>query len=118
MMGASDTGQKQKTENRQTKTKRECFLFSSGGSLLIPSGASAMEPEDRHRLCWYSRRTVYIPADIGFHTIVDGELLYCAHPMLFPIVGYGFDVQNCTDCEYFRARRDQRGTTVPEIGRR
>jgi hypothetical protein len=62
-------------------------------------------PEDRHRLCWYSRRTTEIPGDIGFHTIVDGHLLYCAHPMLLPIVGLAFDVRNCADCDYFRARR-------------
>ena len=65
----------------------------------------ADSPEDRHRLCWYGRQTTEIPADIGFHTIVDGRLLFCAHPMLFPVVGLAFDVQNCVDCEYFRARR-------------
>ena len=64
-----------------------------------------MEPEDRHRRCWYSRRTFEIPIDIGVHTIEDGALLYCAHPMLYPIVGLAFDVRNCTDCEYFRERR-------------
>ena len=55
-----------------------------------------MEPEDKHRLCWYSRRTPDIPLDLGCHTIVDGHLLYCAHPMLFPVVGLAFDVRNCT----------------------
>jgi hypothetical protein len=64
-----------------------------------------MEPEDRHRACWYSRRTAEIPLNIGFHTIADGELLYCAHPMLFPVVGLAFDVRNCSDCDYFRAAR-------------
>lgn len=63
------------------------------------------EAEDRHRLCWYSRRTAEIPDDIGFHTIVDGHLLYCAHPMLLPIVGLAFDVRNCVECEYYRPRR-------------
>jgi len=62
------------------------------------------EPEARHRACWYSRRTSEIPHNLGFHTIEDGELLYCAHPMLFPVVGYHFDVRNCDDCDYFRAR--------------
>jgi hypothetical protein len=62
-------------------------------------------PEERHRLCWYSRRTSEIPLDIGFHTIVDGQLLYCAHPMLRPVVGFAFDVRNCIDCDYFRPRR-------------
>jgi hypothetical protein len=66
-------------------------------------------PEDRHRLCWYSRRTTQIPPDIGFHTISDGHLLYCAHPMLLPVVGLAFDVANCIDCEYFRARRAPTG---------
>ncbi|MGE0043331.1 MAG: hypothetical protein AB7H88_14100 [Vicinamibacterales bacterium] len=66
-----------------------------------------MEPEDRHRLCWYSRRTRALPEAIGFHTIIDGELLYCAHPMLFPIVGVEFDVRNCAGCEYHRPRRRQ-----------
>jgi hypothetical protein len=61
-------------------------------------------PEDRHRLCWYGRRTPHIPQDVGFHTIVDGELVYCAHPMLLPVVGLEFDVRNCTGCDYFRPR--------------
>jgi hypothetical protein len=62
------------------------------------------EPEARHRACWYGRRTPDIPLVARFHTIEDGELLYCAHPMLFPVVGYQFDVRNCDGCEYFRAR--------------
>jgi hypothetical protein len=62
-------------------------------------------PEARHRACWYSRRTADLPPDIGFHaTIEDGELLFCSHPMLFPVVGYCFDVRNCATCEYFRPR--------------
>lgn len=62
------------------------------------------EPEARHRACWYSRRTSQIPTNIGFHTIEDGELLYCAHPMWFPVVDYQFDVRNCADCEYFKEK--------------
>jgi hypothetical protein len=58
--------------------------------------------ESRHRACWYSRRTSEIPSNIGFHTIADGELLFCAHPMMFPVVGYQFDVRNCASCDYFR----------------
>ena len=68
--------------------------------------ALRMEPEDKHRLCWYSRRTPDIPLDLGCHTIVDGHLLYCAHPMLFPVVGLAFDVRNCNDCDYYRAKRE------------
>ncbi len=60
------------------------------------------EPEARHRACWYGRQTTEIPPDIGFHTIVDGALLFCAHPMWFPVVGYQFDIRNCDACEYFR----------------
>jgi hypothetical protein len=63
---------------------------------------SADAAEARHSACWYSRRTAEIPPDIGLHTISDGHLLFCAHPMLFPVVGYQFDVRNCTSCEYFR----------------
>jgi hypothetical protein len=62
-------------------------------------------PEEIHRQCWYGRRTAEIPLDVGFHTISDGALLFCAHPMLMPVVGYAFDVRNCVGCEYFRARR-------------
>jgi hypothetical protein len=36
---------------------------------------------------------------------MDGQLLYCAHPMLWPIVGYEFDVSNCAQCDYFRQAR-------------
>jgi hypothetical protein len=35
----------------------------------------------------------------------DGELLYCAHPMLFPVVRYRFDIRNCPGCDSFKARR-------------
>ena len=65
-------------------------------------------PELRHRTCWYSRRTPDIPENIGFHTIEDGQLLFCAHPMWFPVVGYQFDVRNCTACEYFKPTRSAR----------
>jgi hypothetical protein len=64
------------------------------------------EPELRHRACWYGRRTPDLPVDIGLHTISDGQLLYCAHPMWFPVVGYKFDVRSCEECDYFRAARD------------
>lgn len=66
---------------------------------------AAEEPEQRHRACWYGRRTPQIPANLGIHTIEDGELLYCAHPMLWPVVGFQFDIRNCVDCDYFRARQ-------------
>lgn len=72
-----------------------------------------MEPEDRHCLCWYSRRTRQIPQDLGVQTIIDGELLYCAHPMLFPIVGFEFDVRNCVECDYFKGRRLSTQSTPP-----
>jgi len=62
-------------------------------------------PEARHRACWYGRRTSDIPPDVGFHTIEDGQLLYCAHPMWFPVVGRQFDVRNCASCDYFKPVR-------------
>lgn len=62
-------------------------------------------PEDRHRSCWYGRRTAVLPPDPGSHTIADGELLYCGHPMWYPVVGLQFDVRNCDGCDYFRPRR-------------
>jgi hypothetical protein len=62
-------------------------------------------PEARHRACWYGRRTPDLPANFGVHTTIeDGELLYCAHPMWFPVVGLDFDVRNCERCDYFRSR--------------
>lgn len=67
--------------------------------------AESSEPEARHRACWYSRRTPDLPTHLGFHsTIEDGELLYCSHPMLFPVVAYDFDVRNCINCEYFKQK--------------
>ena len=63
------------------------------------------EPEARHRACWYARRTPAIPPDVTIQTIEDGQMLYCSHPMLFPIVGYRFDVRNCANCDFFRTRR-------------
>jgi len=64
-----------------------------------------LEPEERHRLCWYGRRTANIPSDVSVQTIEDGELLYCAHPMWFPIVGYRFDIRNCVACNFFKMVR-------------
>ena len=61
-----------------------------------------IEPEDRHAACWYGRRSPDLPLDLTIHTIVDGHLLFCAHPMLFPIVGHDFDVRNCSACDYFK----------------
>jgi hypothetical protein len=71
---------------------------------VIPPPADI--PEKRHRACWYSRRTPDLPVDVGgLHTIEDGRLLFCAHPMWFPVVGYQFDVRNCLVCDYFRPLR-------------
>jgi hypothetical protein len=67
-----------------------------------------VEPEDRHRLCWYGRRTANLPARLAIQTVVDGELLYCAHPMFFPLVGYEFDIRNCELCDVFRPKRPLR----------
>jgi hypothetical protein len=61
--------------------------------------------EERHQSCWYSRRTPDLPADIGHHTIADGLLLFCAHPMMFPVVGYQFDVRNCVTCDSYKPSR-------------
>jgi hypothetical protein len=63
------------------------------------------EPQDRHRACWYSRRLPELPEELGFHSIADGFVLYCAHPMMFPVVGYEFDVRNCAACEAFKPAR-------------
>ena len=63
------------------------------------------DAEARHRSCWYSRRTADLPTDVAHHTIADGFLLFCAHPMLFPVVGYQFDVRNCASCDYFKPTR-------------
>jgi hypothetical protein len=76
------------------------------------------EPEDRHRACWYGRRTPELPPNLAFHTIEDGHLLYCAHPMLFPVVGYQFDVRNCTDCDYFRPRSSPHAAARTDQSRR
>ena len=59
----------------------------------------------RHRVCWYSRRSTQLPSNVGFHTIEDGHLLYCAHPMWYPVVGLQFDVRSCSDCDYFKPTR-------------
>ncbi len=60
------------------------------------------EPEARHRACWYGRRTPDIPPNVTVQTIEDGHLLYWPHPMLFPVVGFRFDVRNCVACDFFR----------------
>ena len=64
-----------------------------------------MDAEDRHRTCWYARRTADLPEDPGSHTIIDGQLAYCAHPMIWPVVRYEFDVCNCEGCDAYRPRR-------------
>jgi hypothetical protein len=65
-----------------------------------------VDAEERHRCCWYGRRTDQIPEEPGSHTIVDGLLIYCAHPMYWPVVRYEFDVRNCEDCDVFKAKRN------------
>jgi hypothetical protein len=67
-------------------------------------------PEHQHRACWYGRRTDVLPTDLARHTTIeDGQLLFCAHPMWFPIVGYQFDVRNCARCEYYKPVRTHWG---------
>ena len=78
------------------------------------TGPSLVDPEARQRACWYGRRTVEIPPDIGLHTISDGHLLFCAHPMWFPVVRYQFDVRNCATCDYFKPNR--RDSDVHALG--
>ncbi len=63
----------------------------------------------RHQGCWYSRRSTRIPADLASHTIEDGLLVYCAHPMMLPVVGYHFDIRNCDNCEYYRPVKTRAG---------
>ena len=71
-----------------------------------------MDPEERHRNCWYARRTANLPDNLGSHTIIDGQLVFCAHPMYWPVVGYEFDLTNCEDCDVFKSkRRDPDATT-------
>ena len=66
---------------------------------------SAQEPEARHRACWYARRIPASSSDVTIQTIEDGQMLYCSHPMWFPIVGYRFDIRNCGTCDFFKTRR-------------
>jgi hypothetical protein len=37
--------------------------------------------------------------DMNVQTGEDGHLLYCAYPMMFPVVGYHFDDRNCDGCD-------------------
>jgi hypothetical protein len=66
------------------------------------------EPEARHRACWYGRRTSDLPAVPTVQTIEDGQLLYCSHPMMFPVVGHDFDSRNCAGCDLFKPRHSRR----------
>ena len=77
------------------------------------SDPAGLAPEARHRLCWYGRRAADVLPELNFQTVEDGQLLYCAHPMLFPFVGYQFDVRNCDRCDYFKPRRSADGSTIP-----
>jgi hypothetical protein len=78
----------------------------------VTEPSSGDPPEAHHRACWYGRRTPNLPDILTLQTIEDGMLLYCAHPMWFPIVGYQFDVRNCAACEYFRARSSKAAGSV------
>jgi hypothetical protein len=64
-----------------------------------------VDAEQRHRTCWYARRTTEFPEDLGLHTIIDGELAYCAHPMYWPVVRYEFDLRNCENCDVYKPRK-------------
>jgi hypothetical protein len=73
--------------------------------MAVMRDSDAVDPEDWHRACWYGRRTPNLPVVLTLQTVEDGQLLYCAHPMMFPIVGHDFDVRNCAGCDAFRPRR-------------
>ncbi len=75
---------------------------------LFPARISFVDAEARHRNCWYARRTAWLPDNIGSHTIIDGELIYCAHPLYWPVVRYEFDLRNCEECDVFKPRRTER----------
>jgi len=49
---------------------------------------------------------------MGSHTIVDGQLVYCAHPLYWPVVGFEFDLSNCEDCDVYKPRRTERPRTT------
>jgi hypothetical protein len=76
-----------------------------------------VDAEERHRCCWYGRSTDRIPEDLGNHTIIDGRLAFCAHPMYWPVVRYEFDLRNCEDCDVFRPRRTDGGKPINLSGR-
>jgi hypothetical protein len=76
--------------------------------MALVTGSPAIEPETRHCACWYGRRTPHWSGPLTVQTVEDGHMLYCAHPMMFPIVGYAFDVRNCTGCDVFRPHRTHR----------
>ncbi len=67
--------------------------------------SSPQDPESRHRVCWYGRRAPGMLPEVSFQTVEDGELLYCSHPMLMPVVGYHFDVRNCGNCDWFKPKK-------------
>jgi len=73
--------------------------------------SAAPNPEAIHAACWYARRTPQLPAELTVQTIEDGQLLYCAHPMMFPIVGLDFDIRNCDACDSFKPRLASRHAT-------
>ena len=53
------------------------FLLREGAALppgYVPAADQMnIEPEARHRACWYSRRTADIPSHFGLQTIEDGQ---------------------------------------------
>ncbi len=69
---------------------------------------STAATDDKKTRCWYVRTSPHIPADLGSHTIEDGMLVFCAHPMMFPVVGYHFDSRNCDRCDYYRPIKVQK----------
>jgi hypothetical protein len=76
--------------------------------MSVMHDSDAVDPEDRHRACWYGRRTSQLPDVPTVQTIEDGQLLFCAHPMMFPVVGHDFDIRNCIGCDAHRPGRTQR----------
>ncbi len=87
----------------------EDFFFGEGAALppgYVPQQTEVASRCDARGIATASAGTAggppHIPDDLGFHTIEDGQLLFCAHPMWFPVVGYQFDVRNCGSCDYFK----------------
>ena len=79
------------------------FIHVTWLHLLLDGVAFMLLYRDLQESPWVQRVLLCIGSAVGSLLVC-----FCAHPMLFPLVGYLFDVRNCDGCDWFKPLRGTR----------